>query len=62
MDNDRASTTAIPNESKDIDIIEGYLWPGEDPILSAMVDVSLSEPPSWNFSGVVCLIKEKITM
>ena len=61
MDNDRASTTPIPKEGKEIDIMKGNLSSGEDSILSAIVDISISEPPSFDFSGIVYLIKEKGT-
>ena len=39
-----------------------FVGPGEDVILSADVDISLSDPPSFDFSGIVCLVEETNTM
>ena len=39
-----------------------FVGPGEDVILSADVDISLSDPPSFDFSGIVCLVEETETL
>ena len=62
MANDGSSTNSMPMEAAEISKIEEYLETGEDSLLSAMVDISLTEPPSFDFSGLVCLIKDKETM
>ena len=49
---------ALINSSK----IAWFIGPGEDVIISANVDISLSDPPSFDFSGIACLVEETETM